>query len=284
MLFSLYHVEREQALVVQSSTCIAKLQRLRDLVGGPPLDGFSSWADAKCWLDGIGPWREETDVLLRPLLSICRERPDQSWHDILVFLFWRSLMRIYGRTLPLDLQSDQRFSLVYWYFAQTVQRLDLQQRPQRLGAKILQDVWHDVREYYKRERDRQELHDPMPDELAPREAAYGSAVRQLGREDSAFREFEFRHDSSWAIARLRNLVRAGELSRADCLILIGCHLYGYTLEEMADRQGLSYEAAKKRRQRAVQCLEIHAPQLSPDLPDGALFPMRRAPRKEQDHD
>lgn len=280
MLFSPSCVEREQALAVRSPACTAKLHYLVGLLNGPPLDGFSSWADAKSWLDGLGAWREETDVLLRPLLSTCRERPDQSWHDILLFLFWRPLMRIYGRTRLLDQQSDQRFSLVYWSFARAVQRLDLEQRPARLGAKVLQDVWHDVREHYEHEHRRARLHDAPLDGSEDDEGGLDDPGSARGALDPAFFAIEHRHDRSWAIARLKALVRAGHFSRPDLLIVIGCHLYGRTLEEMAARQGVSYEAVKKRRQRAVDFLKEHAPDLSPDLPDTPLMSLRRSPRKE----
>lgn len=267
------------------NTCDS-LDRLRQLKQehSSPFAEFASWNDVRCWLEDGGIWREAADGVLRPVLAAYKQRPDQAWQEILLFLFWRPLARIQGLLLELEPEPTCRFSQTCWAFLHVLERIDLNQRPRRLGTKILQDVRHDARLHFATEHERSRDLDPLADEIDQTDAEDVGGVRLGGALDGAIAAVELRHDRSWAMACLKALVHAGRLSRTDFLILIGCHLYGWTLDEMAERQGLSYQAMKKRRQRAADLLKEIAPDLSPDLPDTPLMSLRRSPRKEKGHD
>jgi DNA-directed RNA polymerase specialized sigma24 family protein len=91
----------------------------------------------------------------------------------------------------------------------------------------------------------------------------GRGVRAPGIEDEEFVAVERRHDVVWARAHLKALVRRGEISESDYLILIGCYLYGHSLDEMAARLGMSYDATRKRRQRVLKIIQKNANSVSP---------------------
>lgn len=284
MLFDLTRLEREQASAVRSSACANRLVSLQGHQPESPLVAFSSWAEARRWLDKGGIWRETADQVLRPVLAAYKQRPDRAWQEILLFLFWRPLARIQWLLFELEPEPECRFSQTCWAFLHVLQRMDLKQRRRALGTKILQDVRHDARLYFAAEHARSRKLDPLADEIDQTDTEGVGGVRLGGALDAAFADVEFRHDRSWAEARLNDLVRTGQISDSESRILIGCHLYGDTLTEMAAELGLSYEAAKKIRQRAANFLTEVAPDLSPDLPDTPLMSLRRSPRKEKTHD
>jgi len=283
MPFSLPSLERQQAAAVASSCCRACLDELKNAQPGHPLAASHSWDEVRAWLEDGGVWREEADRALLPLLHAYKTRPDQAWHDILLYLFWRQLVRFHRLFWQIEPDEGCRFSLVYWTFLRVLERLEPERRRCRLGAKILQDLRHDLRQHYAKESRQSRSHLPLAAELDDIEQESFGAVDPGGAEDPAFLEIEFRHDRSWAIARLKELVRRGQLSRPGFLILVGSHLYGHTIEEMAERLGLQYPAAKQRRLRALKSLQESAPDLFPDLVHDPLMSLKRAPRKEKRH-
>jgi len=52
------------------------------------------------------------------------------------------------------------------------------------------------------------------------------------------------------VVRLRSHMKAGRISEADFHLIVGTRLYGKLVREYAAEAGISFEAAKKRRQRA----------------------------------
>jgi hypothetical protein len=203
----------------------------------------------------------------------------------MLFLFWPHLDRIAQRLLRLDEDPSQIDSQVCWAFLEVLHRLDPDQRRTRLGQKILNDVLHDVRLHYARERARAKQRVPLfADRQDKDDTDDRAGVPAPGAEDVEFAAVEFRHDRDWACARLKGLARKGRISRADALILMGCHLYGRSIEEMAARLGLTYQTAKRSRLRAVAYLNKWEKNLSPDLPETPLKPLGRAHRKERSND
>ena len=269
---------------VDSRDSLDRLQQMKHECPDAPFAALASWGDVRRWLDKGGIWREATDSVLRPVLAAYKQNPNQTWQDILLFLFWRSLARVQWILRRLEPEPACRFSQVSWAFLHALARLDLNQRSSRLGAKLIQDARHDAWLYFVREDARGRKHKPLADEIDQSDTEGVGGVSLGGAEDYDFLEAEFTHDGNWAVARLKDLVRTGQLSPADSQILIACHLEGATLEEMAAQLGLSYQAMKKRRQRAAGHLKIIAPDLSPDLPDTPLIPLRPAPRREKTDD
>lgn len=230
---------------------------------GLPLCAFSSWNDARQWLNVTGAWREAADALLRPVLTAFKLAPDCGWFPILLFLFWPHLDRIARQLEPLDSDNiDEIESLIHWTFLQVVHRIDLDKRQARLGQKLLNDIRHEVREAYDHERERAANAEPLPAQTLQDEPD-DTENADFEFCDPGFERCDLEHDFAWARTRLKSLVRRGRLSAPDYLILVGCHLYGHSLHVMAARLGLSYEAAKKRQQRATRILREDKETLSP---------------------
>jgi hypothetical protein len=110
---------------------------------------------------------------------------------------------------------------------------------------IVNRVFHALHDDYQREWDR-----------AAREAA-------TDPEDLAGRAIEDEREAAAAelwveqesrIAFLKAQHAAGRIGDADFLLLVGIHVYGQSLADYARKAGLSYEAAKKRHQRAMRAI------------------------------
>lgn len=281
MYFNLADLERSLMRQIGSACHDERLRMLRSGDFELERGRFCNWLEVRHWLDDVGIWHERADPILRPMLEAYQQSYDQAWSEILLYLFWRPLARVYWLVATQDSDPATRHSQVFWAFTKALQRIDVDRRGERLGAKVIQDTRHDVREFYERERARGRRCKYLEDMLSGEENHRSGW--EVPSHDVGFASFEYRHDSAWAIGRLKSRVRAGQLTRTDFLILVGCHLYGRTLDEMAARQGLNYESAKKRRQRAVSLLKKTAPELSPDLPDTPLMSMSRSSRKEKSH-
>lgn len=261
---------------------VPDLQQVRDLGNtnpGFPVDAFHNGASLRRWTQRNDLTAEAADLCLRPILQALKFGLDAYWREVMFYLFWPDLGRTACRLSRLDRDQDRLGSQTCWAFLQCIHRIDVERRTSRIGLKILNDVQHDVRSIYSRDAERNRRCISMDVPLGEN----GRGVMSLGASDIQYAAFDLQHDRSWAMAKLRALVRSGRLSRADFLIIIGCHLYGRTLEEMAERQGLAYETAKKRRQRATAHLEKLAPELSPDCHDSPLMSLSRANRKGKSH-
>ena len=243
-----------------------------------PLPQFDSWPVACLYLNTVGIKTVDADGVLGPVLEATKTDPDEVWHSILTFLFWDQLRRIHDYTARLDDDPGHRFALISWRFLQATHRIDLASRGTKFGKKLFNDTFHDVREHYAAERDHPE-HQAPEDE----DDTCDYFDRQPGYDLTQAR-VEFQLDRERAIAGLRGLVRRGLINRPDYQILLGCHLYGRSIAEMAAHLGVPYEAAKKRRLRAVEKLQKTWPELSPDHADSPLYPIERCARKEEGRD
>jgi hypothetical protein len=237
---------------------------LRREIPHSPLATCASWGDVRRWLDAAGVRREASDEVLRPLLAAFKQSPAEARYHALLFLFWPYLDQIARHLLPLGKDPNLVDSQVWWALLEVLYRLDLDQRQVRLGQKILNDVQHDVRLYYERERARQ---GPFPAPAWDAEDDEEDDDREEpGVPDSAFAAADHRHDVARVRAALKDLVRCGRLSREDCLILIGRYLYDRSLKTTAARLHLNYEVTKKRHQRALTQLKKYLDSAVPDRP------------------
>lgn len=255
---------RELSRSAAARDSIDRLRRLQDAFRGSPLDSFSTWEDVRFWLEEIGVAGVASDAVLRPVLIGAKRSPDENWHSILLLLFWRPLVRIRRDLARLDPEPNSLDSNLCWAFLRALHRLDLDRRAAGLGQKILNDVRHDVRHLYAAERALAIQFTPLADEPDDDEAGEGQPRGEiLGAPDRAYEEFESKHDARAVRRWLERLVHSGRLSEPDYMILVGCSLYGHPLEEIATSQGLSYEAARKRRQRATKFLQERERKMSP---------------------
>ncbi len=264
--FSLSRIERNLDYRVRSPEGQSKFDAVRSQCSGEPYSSCRSWSDVRAWLREIAPRQPESDPALIPVISAVQERHDSCWHEILVFLLLDSIKAIMKWTARLDGDEGARFSEISWHLIQSAHRINLAQRSHAVGKKLLNDALSSTRSTYSRSRSRpdRQLAGPNSFHLDQYPARHASL---------ALPDYEI--DKSWAVAKLKYLVRQGVLTRADYQIILGCHIYGRSISGMATHLGVSYAVAKKRRQRAAKKLEKSEPSLSPGSPDSPLYLVER---------
>lgn len=272
-LFSLAKIERELEREVQSP--VAEARFLEYVARLPPemAAGLARWSDVREFLRALGVKTEAADPALRPLIQMLQAADGGESAGIALYIFWYPIAATCRRFWRLD-DPDRLFSQASWDLLRAIHRIDLNCRMSRIGMKIVNDVTHGVRAWYRREQKRFPALIVQEDEPDPSEELHSHYGEHLIAERLI--------DRAWTVARLRALAEAGSISRADFQILLGCYVYGRPLEEMARHLGVEYQAAKKRRQRAVKKLEKSSPDLSPSSADSPLCPVGRSARREAD--
>lgn len=261
------------------------LDHLRREFPESPLAACATWDEVRDRVEEADIWSDKSDEILCPLLTAYRRAPGENPRNALLFVFWPYLERLARRLRSLDGDPDRVDSQVCWSFLQALHGLAPDQRRIRLGQKLLNDTQHHVRLHFARERARAAGCRPLRAEGENEDDSdERGGVICPGAEDGAFAAFENLQNRDWACARLKDLARRGRISRTNCLILIGCHLYGHSLEEMAGRLGLSYQTAKRGRLRAVTYLRRFPKYLSPYRRQPDLRDIGPAHRKERTND
>ncbi|MFH2074935.1 MAG: hypothetical protein ABIJ57_06245 [Pseudomonadota bacterium] len=263
-------LEQELVRVVTAPGAEIHLLMVHSSIPSDLIPDLQNWAKAKDWVEESGHKAEACDVLLTPVIQAAQQEPDAIWNSILLYLFLRPLGDFLRARKWLDEQAAL-FSQLHWDFLHAVYRIDLHQRRKFIGQKIINDTfWATRREYAKTfRRPGFQGEDPENSPIDRIPCAYASQAVP-----------EFLIDRDWAIARLKDFARRGRISRGDFQILLGCCLYGRSLDDMATRLGIEYGAAKKRRQRALEKIEKIAPDLSPSTTDSPLYLVERSSRKE----
>ena len=213
---------------------------LRDLQGRQPLfRRYDSW-DAVIMEMRRGTSRDAIkDDILRPIFAAHAKDEDSRWRSVLLVIFWPALVAIHARRIAWDLEPGELWQRIFWCFHQTICRLDGRARSHGLPQKIYNDTFHRLYADYARDWERSSQEAPL--DLV-------EAWRDPRADISALDD---RIDGEEQIRRIRALVNHGQLTETDFRLVVGTLVYDFSLEESAKRLGLGYEAAKKRRQRAL---------------------------------
>lgn len=225
-----------------------------------PFAGCHSWSQFEMQVNQVGLRSSAADPLLTWLLPRVRDRP-QEYQGVLLLLSWESLVALRGYRRGLDPDHAALWSNITWALLHAAGRMDRVSRTQLLGVKLVNDTDNHVRDHYARERRLQSKTKRVSD--ANEGSSAGSKLRDRGADDPAFAAVDTRHDDAWARAYLSDLVERGLLDRTDYLIIVGSYIYGRSLGELAARFGLSQEATKKRRQRALAYLRVGREEFCP---------------------
>ena len=211
----------------------------------PGLRGFADWGEVVAVMRRGTSRDPEKDAILRPICEAHAADRDPRWRTILLAIFWPALESICRRKRHWDADPDSLWANVVWAFLRSVCRLDPSKRRAGLVQKIVNDVFHGLHDDYRRDWNRAARELPTdPDELAR------CAVANE-REDVVA---VLRRAQEERIAILKEHRGAGRISDADFLLLVGTQVYGRSLADCARESGLSYEAAKKRQQRAIRAI------------------------------
>lgn len=217
----------------------------------------ADWVDLRRCLESVRFAAALSDPILRPVIRKFQAPDSELWWTVLLYLFWRPVRFMHRKLLYLDRDEPMIvFSQLHWSFLAACSRIDLDARGERFSQKILNDTRHDTKLWFRAEElERRSFDDMFDDE--------GGLVLDLPTLCLAQATADHEIDRYWTTARLRQLLLDGVLTAQDYQVLLGCHLHGYSLEEMAARLGVPYGVVKKRRQRAEKKVEEFAPQMSP---------------------
>lgn len=216
----------------------------------PFLQQFSTWADVLAFMRQGSSQDPSKDVVLRAILAAHEADGDHRWRSILLAVFWPGLSSIHFRKRPWDMDDpDELWQRIFWAFHQSVCRIDLARRRDRLVQWIYNSTIHRLHDDYRRDwihAEREIATDP--DEMSNLAGAIdGVDLDWVDLRDMHRRE----------LARLQAHLDAGRITEADFLLLVGTRLYGQSIAEYARDAGLKTEAAKKRRQRAEAAIRSH---------------------------
>ena len=203
---------------------------------------FTTWGEVVAFMRKGSSKDPLKDEVLRPIIAAHAEDGDARWRTILLVGFWPKLKAVCVRRREWDTNFDELWANTVWTFLQAVCRLDLARRPQRLAQKLINDTTWRLGVEYRRERKQVATEIPTDPELIE--------VMAGGAEDPGFAEMEIREEQEACIERLREHMEAGRITEIDLHLLVGTLVYDKLLRECAEETGLSYQAAKKRRQRA----------------------------------
>jgi hypothetical protein len=202
---------------------------------------FGDWSDFIAFMregESDDPLKEE--ALLAILKAHAADR-DPRWRAVLLAVFWPGLDSIFNRKKRWDEDADERWQNVQWAFLQTVCRLDVRRRTDRLVQRIVSGTIHRLHDEYRRIWNREECETPNPPE-------YFEGL--VGGRDPDLDAIDLRAKREAEIKRLREHADAGRISEADFLLLVGTRVYGKSAAQYARETGMSCDLARKRRLRA----------------------------------
>lgn len=210
---------------------------------------MESWLDVEAMMKRSprdAPWKDRviTALLGEGSGANCRE-----WQSILMLLFWDGLLLTSRRYRCLD---DDRRAMrvnVQWAFVEAVSQLQQSMRREMLVQRIQNDVIHNLKAVYAKQKDALYTADLLhPSGDADEE---GDGLQIAATESADWVAMRRRLDIRDATRACGRLAEVGVIPRRDLPLLIGTLIYGQTLEDWAERAGITKEAAKKRRQRAL---------------------------------
>jgi hypothetical protein len=211
---------------------------------------FRTWVDVIAFMRNGTSTDPRKDEVLRPILTAHAADQNHRWRTILLALFWPGLRSIQAKKRYWDKDDpDELWQRIYWAFHQSVCRIDVARSRDRLVQGIYNATIHRLHDDYRREW----LHAEREAATDPEELIAMAGVC----EGIDFEGINLREACRKNIDRLRGHLRAGRITEADFLLLIGTRLYGQKISDYARGVGLKIETAKKRRQRAEAAIRRH---------------------------
>jgi len=231
---------------LQSETANALLRKVQRLE--PLLSRFPSWKDVIALMQNTGAKASEKDSILRTIFLARQEDDHPTWGSVLLLFFWPGLLNLYRKTFNYDQDLDELWRTITATFLEAVNRLDVNRRPDRIAMKLMNDtrsylyekytrIWNHLKRYGQQEPEFWKKHEEVP------------------ATDHGQGKIEYRGSVDEVMRILKNARASGVIDEHDLSLLIGTIVYGKALADCAREAGLSYEAAKKRRQRACSSLK-----------------------------
>lgn len=207
---------------------------------------FRSWGDVLTFMREGSSQDPRKDEVLRPLFLAHTEDRNPRWRTILLAIFWPGLKSICIQRRGWDLEFETLWGNAVWAFLQTVCRLDVVKRPDRLVQKIINDTLSRLRIDYERERKHSSREVSTDPELIEDMAGGGGEID--------INAIDLRSKQETETNRFREHFQAGRIDETDFHLLVGTLVYGRLVRECGEEVGMTFQAAKKRRQRALAAI------------------------------
>ncbi len=215
---------------------------------------FNSWDEVIGFMREGTSTNPEKDEVLRPLFRAVAQDQSPDWNTILLLIFWPGLESICFQKRHWDVDEDERWQNIMVTFFEVVSRIDVEQRTERLVQKLFNDTVHRLHDLYQGVWMAKAMEIPTsPEEL--KELAGG--VEGI---DFEFMDHHERQEN--AVKSLRTHEKAGRISESDLQLIVTTRVNGQSLADYARVEGLGYETAKKRRQRAETAIRQYEASLN----------------------
>lgn len=216
---------------------------------------FHTWRDVVVFMREGTSQDPEKDIVLRAIFRDYETEP--LLKTVLYVVFWPALISIHYRKRHWNPDSEERWANIQWLFLEiiVIARIDINKRSERLVQKIYNDVVHRLYDECSREWERQKMElppdidDSIDDPFKRKKKRHINAVRIDTDAIDLCRDAEAR------AGRLKEHLERGRISEADFHLILGTRLLGKSLSDYATETGQSYQAIKKRRQRAEAVIE-----------------------------
>ena len=207
---------------------------------------FSSWNDILTFMRAGTSDDPLKDEVLRPILAAHAEDNDHHWRTVLLVIFWPGLKSLCIRRRLWDVEFTELWANAIWAFFEAVCHLDLARRSQRLIQKLANDTARRVSLEYKSQKRRADFEIPTD----PEQLKYLAGII----EDYGFKDLDYRQEQEALIKQFSEYLQSGLINQIDFDLLVGTFVYDKCIQECAQEIGISYQLAKKRRQRAVAAI------------------------------
>jgi hypothetical protein len=222
------------------------LDKLRDFAA--IFHRFAVWTEVIAFMR-VGSSRDlRKNDILKAILWCHDDDWDHRWRTTLLTLFWPALVSLKHQKCRYDDDEDILWQHILWAFHETVCQIDLTRRDHGLVQKLVNDTAHRLYAEYNQEWNAKKLQEEYVKKKR-------TAVTK-GFNDMGIAEVDLEMEQETLIRWLQSFERRGLISETDLHLIIGTRIYSESLAEAAEREGLGFEAAKKRRQRAEAKIRV----------------------------
>ncbi|MBE0568406.1 MAG: hypothetical protein IH577_01860 [Deltaproteobacteria bacterium] len=217
----------------------------------PFLRRFVTWMDVVAFMWAGTSTDPRKDVILRSIIQAHAKDQDARWHTVILVMFLPGLECLHAKKNRWDPDPEELWSNILWTAIEVLTRIDLNRRPDRLVQKIYNETFHRLYEKYLAIWARSGRETPVDRDELVNLADNEEAKAHAGKFDCInFFTLGFQEEKENEISQLRGHKEAGRISEDAFLQLVATKVYADSTADYATKEGLSYDAARKRRQRA----------------------------------
>ena len=200
--------------------------------------------------------RDSEDGILCELFTCYAENRSPLWLTVLTLVFFPVLTanlvtRRHWRTCKEEMCSD-----LYWALTGALADVDPSSRQSEIVRQVINRTLGRFRQLCEKEWNHARRERASADLVHTAKEPNGPDLRLVALEE--------RDEARWVLGRLRGMAERSAISREDLKLVLDTRMQEVNLQDAATARGLTYQAAKKRRQRAETAIR----NLMPGAPGG----------------